>query len=85
MGNGAKHFALDTKPVRGHEIREGPFDSATFDPATFDVGALLVHLNDSDALAIGLGNPMSARDLALMVLSYWEGEFLERDIMPIST
>lgn len=65
--------------------RAASISASSAKPATRSrAGDLLVHLNDSDALAIGLGNSMSARDLALMVLSYWEGQLLERDIKPIS-
>jgi len=68
LGNGAKHFRVDT--ARHRTVADtgsaGFFDPAFFDPAAFDVVRLVVDLED--------GSTVDVMDIALRVLAHWRGE-----------
>jgi hypothetical protein len=70
LGNGAKHFVRKDKVRKGLEVKPRTF-------APNDVGALVIHLSDSDAALFGMAT-VTVLQLAASVLHYWEVDMHNR-------
>ncbi len=77
LGNGAKHFSMDCRLPRGHDVREGAFDPNAFNGVAFDTGGdLIIYLDDEDGDLTAVGKPsLTVMELATLVLSDWQEVF----------